>query len=42
VIRRGDEVIAEAEVHAAATNLDGRPVRSPQGLREALATLQTG
>ncbi len=39
VIRRGDEVIAEAEVHAAATNLAGRPVRSPAGLREALEGL---
>ena len=36
VIRRGDEVIVEAEVHAAATNLDGRPVRSPEPLRTAL------
>ena len=36
VIRRGDEVIVEAEVHAAATNLDGRPVRSPEALRTAL------
>lgn len=36
VIRRGDTVVAEAEVHAAATNLAGRPVRSPEGLRRAL------
>jgi YbgC/YbaW family acyl-CoA thioester hydrolase len=36
VIRRGDEVIVEAEVHAAATNLEGRPVRSPEALRKAL------
>jgi len=38
-ILRGDEVIAEAEVHAAATNLEGRPVRSPEGLRTALETI---
>jgi thioesterase-3 len=40
VIRRGDEVIAEATVHAAATNLAGRPVRAPEGLRTALAGLR--
>ena len=38
-IRRGDEVIVEAEVHSAATNFEGRPVRAPQPLRAALATL---
>jgi YbgC/YbaW family acyl-CoA thioester hydrolase len=40
VIRRGDEVIAEATVHAAATNLAGRPVRAPKGLKEALGGLR--
>ena len=39
VIKRGDEVIAEAEIHAAATNLAGRPVRAPEALRSALQTL---
>ena len=40
VIRRGDEVIVEAEVQAAATNLEGRPVRAPAGLRQALAAIR--
>ena len=39
VIRRGDEIIAEAEVHSCATNPEGRPVRAPEGLRAALMTL---
>jgi hypothetical protein len=30
VIRRGDTVIVEAEVQAAATNREGRPVRAPE------------
>lgn len=41
VIRRGDEVIVEATIHAAATNLEGRPVRAPAGLRDALAALRS-
>ena len=40
VIRRGDEVIVEATVHAAATNLAGRPVRAPAALKEALGGLR--
>jgi thioesterase-3 len=40
VIRRGDEVIAAAEVRSAATNAEGRPVRAPEGLRSALSRLQ--
>lgn len=40
VIRRGDEVIVEATIHAAATNLEGRPVRSPVGLKDALEGLR--
>lgn len=39
VIRRGNEVIADAEIIAAATTLNGRPVRSPEGLRTALQAL---
>ena len=39
-IRRGDEVILEAEIHAAATNLAGRPVRAPEALRNALRTIE--
>lgn len=39
VIRRGDETIVTAEVTAAATTLEGRPVRSPEGLRAALGAL---
>ena len=39
-IHRGDEVILEAEIHAAATNLAGRPVRAPEALRNALRTIE--
>jgi len=39
VVTRGNEMIVEAEIHAAATNVDGRPVRAPAGLRQALSAL---
>lgn len=42
VIRRGDEVLVEAEVRSAATNLEGRPVRAPEGLRTALQRFAAG
>jgi 4-hydroxybenzoyl-CoA thioesterase len=38
-IRRGDEVILEAEVHGACTDLAGRPRRVPDALQEALRRL---
>jgi acyl-CoA thioester hydrolase len=34
---RGDEVLASQEVTAAVTNTDGRPVRAPDMIAEALA-----
>lgn len=39
VIARGDDVIAEATIRAACTDLDGAPVRTPDGFKEALAGL---
>jgi YbgC/YbaW family acyl-CoA thioester hydrolase len=38
-IVRDDEVILEAEVTAACTNLEGRPVRTPAEFQEALGSL---
>jgi acyl-CoA thioester hydrolase len=38
-LNRSTEVLVEATVEAACTDLEGRPVRMPQGLRTALATL---
>ncbi|HSK25139.1 MAG TPA: acyl-CoA thioesterase [Egicoccus sp.] len=34
------QVVAEAEVRSTATNAEGRPIRPPQDLAEALALLQ--
>lgn len=39
-ILRGDEVMATATVTVAVTGTDGRPMRPPAWLREALAPLQ--
>jgi YbgC/YbaW family acyl-CoA thioester hydrolase len=39
VITRGDEVVVEATVRAACTDLDGKPVRTPQAFRTALKPL---
>jgi acyl-CoA thioester hydrolase len=39
VITRDGEVLVEATVRAACTDLDGRPVRTPQGFRQALEPL---
>lgn len=38
-LNRGSEALVEATIEAACTDLDGRPVRMPHGLRTALATL---
>lgn len=38
-IHRGDELIAEADMYAACTNLQGRPVRTPEDLKTALRRL---
>lgn len=40
-LHRGDELLVEATIDAAATDLDGRPVRMPAGLRDALESLRT-
>lgn len=37
---RDDEVLVEATIEAACTDLDGRPLRMPEGLRTSLASLQ--
>jgi YbgC/YbaW family acyl-CoA thioester hydrolase len=38
-IVRGDDVIVEADVTAACTDLSGRPTRTPEAFQNALATL---
>ena len=38
-ILRGDEIIVEAEITAAATTLAGRPTRIPAEFRDAMGTL---
>jgi acyl-CoA thioester hydrolase len=39
-IRRGDDLILEAEITAACTNLAGRPTRTPRDLQRGLAALE--
>ena len=39
-IRRGTELIAEADMYAACTNLEGRPVRTPEVFKSALNDLR--
>ncbi|NQV05341.1 acyl-CoA thioesterase [bacterium] len=39
-ITRDDEVLVEATVHAASTDLDGRPVRTPEEFRLALTAFR--
>jgi acyl-CoA thioester hydrolase len=39
-IRRGDEVLVEAEVRSSATDARGRPCRPPEDLAAALAAVQ--
>jgi YbgC/YbaW family acyl-CoA thioester hydrolase len=41
-VLRGEEVVLEASVRAASTTLDGRPVRTPEAFRAALAALAPG
>lgn len=38
-IHRGEDLILDAEITAACTNLDGRPTRTPQAFQRALADL---
>ena len=40
-IVRGDDVILDATIRAATTNLEGRPVRTPVAFRESLAALES-
>jgi acyl-CoA thioester hydrolase len=38
-IERGDDLVVEAEIHAACLGATGRPARIPQNLRRALTSL---
>jgi acyl-CoA thioester hydrolase len=40
-ILRGDEVLVEAEITAACTDLEGKPTRTPAAFQEALRALES-
>jgi acyl-CoA thioester hydrolase len=41
-IRRGDDLVLEAEITAACTTLEGRPTRTPREFQRALADFAAG